>query len=474
MKIKLSYLNNSVQFGVDKDLIGRHGVGQGGNKIELVANVFTVDVDPAVVKSLHPDVLALVCVSAYLPWMSEPVKFPKSVSSKFAKVLYEVFGIKAENTSKALKPRECGLGLALSFSGGLDSVALSCLMPEDTHKITFIRKDHPRIEPRLDNTKDVVIQTVSQFDGVVQIPSNLEYIAGPYLQFPTWTALSIPCMLLADSLKLGAIAYGSIDGSSIVKNGQKFHKPVKPDANWSQLFNAAGLVITKPVAGLSDIGTQRVAEHYGVEKIAMSCTLGELHKPCMTCSKCFRKYVVKCAADNCRPDNKILNEFLQHKAVGDYLLSEYPLYFQHVLMYSFSRFDRDKLPTIYKLFYDKLFLEPVNINWVEKYDEEAIIFYAPEPRSREYVLGKLRPIMSPLEGEDKKILRTWDLFKVRKNNCKKLSKIQAALESELAKLQASNAVSSRSAKNLLVAAKRFVRPRTRIKRTIRSLQKNRQ
>src|SRR5690606_23950069 len=161
------------------------GIGQQGKEIQLINNNFRFDFPFDIDKEPHPDLLALSAFSAVQPFVYKEIEFEIPVSSQFAKAVEDHFGIKVLSVNKGLASRAPGSRHSLAFSSGADSVAAAVLMPEDTLKFTYVRTDHPEVEPRVDNFRKTTLDSASKFDDVILIDSDLEYICGPFLQWAT-------------------------------------------------------------------------------------------------------------------------------------------------------------------------------------------------------------------------------------------------------------------------------------------------
>ncbi len=404
-KKKISF---SIQLDSEEDIFA---VGQGNSKVELVGNTFSFEL-PFAVKKIHSDLVALSLLTIVLPWIKERVTFPEKVSLTFAEKVKQIFGVVVENADESIAPRSFGKIDAVSFSGGVDSVATSCLLPDDHIKVMFLRSDHSIIDCKNVNYSVKAQKQVSDhFENSYYVKSDLEHIVGPYPQYPTWVTIASPCFLLADHFNFKSVNFGSIVGSSDIKNGGKYKKHLNPNADWKELFLAVGIYLSKPVSAVTEIGTSTIVKKAGLNEVATSCQFGTMDNPCMKCFKCFRKYLMSSAVSNAKLDKKIIDNFIKLRAVQDYFLSSPPVYFQHILMYAFTQLDCGKQSEAFQLFREKVLLTGLSVKWCEKSYNKALDRYVPEDKLRDFIVNKLRGFLPPMDKRSEEIFENWDLYK---------------------------------------------------------------
>ena len=100
------------------------------NKIQLTNNTLYFNYTPT--KIPHPDILALICLVVFFPFIkkSHNIIFPLKVSNNIVKALDKLNLSTNTNIDSNLKPYIGGSGVALSWGGGLDSWAVYKLQSE--------------------------------------------------------------------------------------------------------------------------------------------------------------------------------------------------------------------------------------------------------------------------------------------------------------------------------------------------------
>ncbi len=387
----------------------RIGIGQGGSEIELLENTFSFDL-PVFVKEIHPDLIALTLLTIVLPWVKTKISFPVKISTNFAELIESNCGLKVIGVNKSLSSRSFGEKDAVSFSGGVDSVAVTQIIPDDSVKLMFLRKDHENIDNVQPNYSIVAQkQIIDEFENAYYVKSDIEHIVGPMPQYPTWTTLSTPCFLLADYFNLKSINYGSIVGSSDIKDGKKFKRRDYPDKMWASLFRGVGIYLSKPVAGITEIGTSTIVHKSGFDEIATSCQFGAMNEPCMRCFKCFRKYLMNIAVNNYDISEDIIDVFLRQKNIQEHILGKPPLYFQHIFMYALKYADLKHKHVVLSLFREKILLANDNIEWCERQYDDALDRFVPDSDLRDVVRQKMRVFLKNMDRDDVLIFENWDL-----------------------------------------------------------------
>src|SRR5690606_27940984 len=108
-----------------------------------------------------------------------------------------------------------------------DSIATSELLPSSAPRLHLQRVKHPRIPNRVSlagATAMAQLAREAERRGlpVAIIQSDLEYLCLPRPQCPTWPAIGIAGVLLADHYRLGALAYGSTLEFVYLSGGRRF------------------------------------------------------------------------------------------------------------------------------------------------------------------------------------------------------------------------------------------------------------
>lgn len=250
-------------------------------------------------KDTHNDLLALVILLQVIPFSAKEITLDFTVSAHFANTVKEYFKRAVGPVDSELPSRAAGEKHALAFSGGADSCAALSLMPKDTISV-FLSRVSP--EGRKDLYKpeaavascEAVRQTGRE---VYMVKTNLEHGRSP-VGFPCDYANASPAVIHADTFGLRSINFGMILESAGRIGDVKFvelYKRSQPFA-WVSLFKAAGINLSLPTSGLSEILTAKIACSDEVRSwLPQSCVRGDQNKPCMNCYKCFRKQLMEAA-----------------------------------------------------------------------------------------------------------------------------------------------------------------------------------
>jgi hypothetical protein len=203
------------------------------------------------------------------------------------------------------------------------------------------RIPHPRVPNRATHFRsDVIAQLVGEAGHrgrrVSIVESDLEYIVLPYPTYPQWPTVGVGSVLMADTLDLGGLAFGTNLGSGYLRNGYRYQGPPREE-KWNEIFSAVGLPFVRPACGMTEVSTIRIAQESDLADITRSCSLGPIESPCMNCSKCLRKDLTLAAIEGRPLDPQLLQNLNDdHPAVVP-LMQPPPYYFQHILEYSLAR-----------------------------------------------------------------------------------------------------------------------------------------
>ena len=218
--------------------------------------------------NIHPSLLALATKVLIKPWVPESTKI-------------------------VTERRGFGTKLALSFSGGMDSMAAALLLPTDT-----ILSYHERSFPSL-LSHDLPIRLFDEIKqrwgrDVLQVPSNHEKIRiihGKQVGFSTDYAAGVHLILLADYLNLEGIAFGTPIDNIWLQKGRKF-RDFKESWHWNywvKEFANAGLHLVMPINHISEAGAMKIFQQSDLIESINSCLRGRAGKFCGKCWKCFHK-----------------------------------------------------------------------------------------------------------------------------------------------------------------------------------------
>ncbi|MGN9785676.1 DUF6395 domain-containing protein [Nonomuraea sp. ZG12] len=270
-----------------------------GHPVKLAINTCTVHDVP---DEAHPDLFAVAAWTVVAPWTRRRITFDRAVSAALAAALHDGWGIEAGPVGA--EPRPAGRRLAISYSGGADSVAAATIYPEAPF-VHFKRVSHDRVPNRWPHYRSDVLADLAGKTGreLSVVPSDLEFtLAEPRPGYPEHHAVAAGALLLADRLDLGGLAFGYELGSRWLGGG-RYLKRYTPDnpmwaphGAWGRLFAAAGVHIVLPVGGVSEAVTMRLALESDLKDQVRWCLTGTTG-PCRTCAKCLYKELVQAAVE---------------------------------------------------------------------------------------------------------------------------------------------------------------------------------
>ena len=191
--------------------------------------------------------------------------------------------------------RRPGNAPGLSFSGGVDSTAAMCLMPNDTHLFYLERNFESMIQH--ENAHRFIARLENEGRRVVPIQSNHELIRtfhGKNPGFSTDYACMAHLILVADYYDLDAAGTGMPLENTYFFHGSKI-RDFKESGFWkrySPIFSYLGIPIYQPVAGCSEIVNNTIVNENGYKGFATSCLRSDIAgETCNCCWKCFRKNI---------------------------------------------------------------------------------------------------------------------------------------------------------------------------------------
>ncbi|MER6506975.1 MULTISPECIES: DUF6395 domain-containing protein [unclassified Nonomuraea] len=301
--------------------------------VKLATNSCSIGGVPA---DAHPDLFAVAAWTIVAPWTRRRITFDRAVSAEVAAALHDGWGIEAGPVGA--EPRRAGDRLALSYSGGADSVAAAAIHPSAPF-VHFRRVPHPRVPNRWPHYRSDVLAKLAERTGreLTTVTSDLEFtLAEPRPGYPEHHAVAAGALLLADRMNLGGLGFGYELGSRWL-GGDRYLLRFTPDnpmwaphGAWGRLFAAAGVHIVLPVGGVSEAVTMRLALNSELKDQVRWCLRGT-DGPCRTCGKCLYKELIQAAVER-RPldtpltaDRPVARKWLRPPPFGGQEMVEYGL-----------------------------------------------------------------------------------------------------------------------------------------------------
>jgi len=146
-----------------------------GTPITLEQKTVTFDYE---VDNIHPDLLGLLCLITFFPFIGTEAEFPQPVSPR----LYEAFQNKCFTEKKDISFRNIspdvevyvGHKVALSFGGGIDSSAVREMFPE----AFVVHEAHIRDGTVVHSHSHHIVKALEP-DGGRLVSSNIRYLSHP-------------------------------------------------------------------------------------------------------------------------------------------------------------------------------------------------------------------------------------------------------------------------------------------------------
>ena len=286
---------------------------------------------------IHPDHLALASLLMANPFVKKELRLPFKISKRFFDAAKKISKFKLIPSEGFIEPYKATNNSrpSLSFSGGADSTAALLLMPKNTLSVFL---DRPLKFARSLYNKSAAYATIehakSEGYEVKKIHCDLEYIRSP-IGFPTDLATSVPLILMAAKENLDSVAFGTVLESAY-RVGHETCRDYKQSGHykvWGGLFEAAGIPLYLPVAGISEVGTSQIVMNSSFYDYTRSCIRGKFPKPCLNCWKCFRKSMVDNRLKSTKVSNREMQKWLKVREVKR-KLAPHPISHENVLSWS--------------------------------------------------------------------------------------------------------------------------------------------
>jgi len=376
--------------------------------VGLAGNKAMINLGGLKIEDIHPDLIGLSTILMCHQFVGSELRLPVSVSKEFYEASngilskYKISADIGSGIKPNLPPIRPRPGLA--FSGGADSTAALAVMPGNTVPVFMNRP--MRKNSMYDSDAPIKNCDLLRQIGydVKIIDCDLEYLRDP-VGFPSDLAHAIPLILLSGNLGIGSIAFGTILESAYGIGHE--HYIDYPNGShrrfYGTLLSAAGLEMSLPVGGVSEVGTAIIVETSALGSLAQSCIRGKKGSPCMRCWKCFRKELLALALS---PEREIdIEGMMRNSSEIQIRLSSYPISHENVITYSIQRIDISKFPSLRHLrnrLDTKLDLGLLDC-WYSPSQELVPDIY------RLSVVEKIAKFMPTMSKDQERILENWDM-----------------------------------------------------------------
>ncbi|EAC1961211.1 TPA: hypothetical protein OBP45_001611 [Escherichia coli] len=396
------------------DVSESSGTNAGGGKIQLMSN-YCHFYFPFDIKIPHPDLCAFAALKIISPYIGNTLTMDRGISNDFSEAIKKEYPkIKNINVDNDLQP-VANLeksGSAVSFSGGVDSIAAAALLGPETPLIMMARTFHPEIgEFEKWNNPRAQIKTLQYMPfnyKKILVYSDFTYLStnGKFCIYPDTYAFTTPAILLSEQLGINDLITGDI--LAAFTGNESIYSP-NLESRSKNFFASIGINLDYPCNGVSELITTKIAKSFGFLDISSACEYGDFQKPCMKCIKCFRKSIYKWALFNEKLTDKEIDNFNNSPAIINFANGEERknLYFMASFKYCFTNIDHVFTGSI-----EKIRLRAMKYNapfsWVDKKYPDAY-------KNRKPIINKIIPILSNYTVD----MQEWDIDAFKQLNWKK-------------------------------------------------------
>ena len=344
MRVESDFRDGRLELSFELDRNDREHLENSDSKMNEGLEVY-VDLGSEV-KELHPDQVALATILICNPFVGKELHLPGPVSEAFYNSVSSVisrYRIQKNCVEDIVPMSAKNRSLpSLAFSGGADSTAALSVMPGETIPV-FLNRPETRGSRYDPDAALEICRGIGESGYDVQIvDSNLEFIRDP-VGFPTDLAHAVPVVLLADSLDIGSVSFGTIMESGYGIGHEKFHdyRFTAHKKFFGRMFDSIGIELAMPVIGVSEVGTAMICGKSPFGHYSQSCIRGTWLRPCMSCWKCFRKELL--AVSLGLSDSQDLVSMMETNEV-QIRLSSFPISHENVIIYAIQRMDLEEHP----------------------------------------------------------------------------------------------------------------------------------
>lgn len=352
------------------------------------------------VTAIHPDLLGLLCLIIFYPFIGERVVLPVPVSPR----LEEAFQnpnfrnrFRFDNVDPGIEMYS-GSKKALAFGGGIDSSAVRTLFPE----AYVVHEAHWREGKLVPSDAHRVVHDMGLDRGRV-VTSNQRYVSRPG-GWHGWTCSLATSLLMATDHDFGVILTGSTLGGTLLRGGTGYFDRFKARAwhgttgnFWQSAFNAVGIPVFSPVCGASAFLTMRLSLDLLRAQDVVYCSEQD-GGACRRCPKCLRREMIRAVVDpGHRPhwthyNNPVTLAYLERDPVS------------HGHIFSFARRRVGRLPRFLRSRVKDL--PEISTDWPLRVHTGTFDFC--DDRWRPTIRGRVLEHLDPMRPSDVAEMERWD------------------------------------------------------------------
>ena len=349
--------------------------------------------------NIHPDLLGLLCLIIFYPFVGERVVFPMPVSPRLEEAFrnpYFTRKFRFDNVDSSVEMYS-GSKMALSFGGGIDSSAVRVLFPE----AYVVHEAHWRDGRLVPSDTHRVVHDMGANRGRV-VKTNQRYVSRPG-GWHGWPCAFATTLLMATDHDFGIILMGATLGGTLLKGGTGYWDRFGArdwhgvTGNfWQSAFGAVGIPAFSPVCGASAFLTMTLSLDLVRAGEVFYCTERD-GAACLICPKCLRRDIVRAVVD---PEHGPKWAQYDREAIHSFLDRD-PLSHGHI--FSFASRKLDGLPCFIRSRIQDL--RQIESGWPLRVHPGAFDFC--DDRWRPMIRDRVLEHLDPMQADDIAELETW-------------------------------------------------------------------
>lgn len=353
------------------------------------------------VRSIHPDLLGLLCLIIFYPFIGQRVVFPMPVSRRLQKAFRKpsfTRPFRFDNVDPGLD-RYSGSKMALSFGGGIDSTAVRVMFPE----AFVVHEAHVRNGHLVPSFSHEVVRGLGPENGTV-VTTNQRYVSHPG-GWHGWTCAFATSLLLATDHDFGIVMMGSTISSTLLYGGVRYwdrfaarRRHGMTGNYWQSAFNEVGLPVFSPVCGASGYMTMKLSLDLVRQGRVVYC-MDRDGRACLRCAKCMRRDLIRAVVD---PAHRPAWEPYDRPDIHEVLERE-PLLMGHIFAYA-----RDRVPDLPPFLASRLQpLPAIDSDWPMRVHVRT--FDLCDPGWRAEIRDRVLDHVDPMERRHLREVKKWDI-----------------------------------------------------------------
>lgn len=352
------------------------------------------------VKNINNDLMALMSLIIFYPFIKNNITFEFTVSQFFIKNLKKIDKFKNTEikslSEKKLRHKHTGKNYLITVGGGMDSASIMCLFKD---AFLYHQKGKEKVDIKLLCKKLKMEKKPHIVDTNIK-----DFLKEKY--FTHWISVFVGSILICMDNNIGYIFLGTPLENKIFKNNTYNFQINNSKYDIHQFLKDLGILFVYPLIGCSEILSSKIVYDNNADDYIIYCDKGKNNSSCHNCYKCLRKNL-----ELCYHGKKYSKNYFKNYENAYKLIEKSNTYnFLNIFIFKNKNYYANKSPELYN--FRKKYL--YNTDWSNKI--YSPLYLENDENIYETIFNKLKKYARPMNHKQEKKFLKYDGNKLNQTN----------------------------------------------------------